>query len=48
MSTSYLPKLSPVFMRKEEELGRLLTKKHEFFVKLEFNKLEISNFFLFW
>jgi len=40
--------LSPVFMQEENELGRLLTKNLWFFVKLEINKLEISNFFLFW
>ena len=39
--------LSPVTMRDKVELGRLLTKNLWFFVKLEINKLEISNFFLF-
>ena len=39
--------LSPVFMQEENELGRLLTKNLWFFVKLEINKLEISDCFLF-
>jgi len=39
--------LSPVTMRDKVELGRLLTKNLWFFVKLEINKSEISNFFLF-